>query len=68
MALKAIHVLPALLLHKPNKKSKSKDHSIVPERRLKLWEEESLIELLREVKVIQDRFKVINSTCEISVV
>ena len=69
MALKGIHVVPALLLHKPNKKSKSKDHSIAPERCLKLWQEESLIELLREVKAIQDRFKVINSrTCEISVI
>ena len=38
--LKAIHVIPALLLQKPSKNSKSKDHLVSLERDLKLWEEE----------------------------
>ena len=41
---------------------------MVLESRLKLLEEGSLIELLTEGQVIQDRLKVINSTCEISVI
>ena len=36
IALKAIHVMPALLLQKPSKNSKSKDHLVSLERRLKL--------------------------------
>ena len=36
IALKAIHVMPALLLQKPSKNSKSKDHLVSLERHLKL--------------------------------
>ena len=36
IALKAIHVMPALLLQKPNKNSKEKDHVAALERRLEL--------------------------------
>ena len=35
IALKAIHIMPALLLQKPSKNAKSKDHLISLERRLK---------------------------------
>ena len=38
-AWKAIHVMPALLLQKPIKSSKTKDHLKALERRLRLWEE-----------------------------
>ena len=36
IALKAVHVMPALLLQKPSKSSKSKDHHAALERRLML--------------------------------
>ena len=48
IALKAIHVMQALLLQKPNKISKGKDHIAVLERRLELWENGNIIELLNE--------------------
>ena len=38
IALKAIHVIPALLLQKPSRKSNTRDHLIALERRLKLWD------------------------------
>ena len=38
IALKTIHVMSALLLQKPSKNSKAKDHVVALERRLKLSE------------------------------
>ena len=55
MALKAIHVMPALLLQKPSKTSKAKDHLRALERRIRLWEEGNIIELVNESKAIQER-------------
>ena len=55
IALKAIHVTPALLLQKPNKNSKAKDHIAALERRLELWENGNIIELLNEGQSIQER-------------
>ena len=57
IALKAVHVIPALLLQKPSKTSKSKDHYAVLEWRLKLWEEGKIEELLYEGQTIQERLK-----------
>ena len=57
IALKAVHVMPALLLQKPSKSSKSKDHHADLERRLKLWEEGKIEELLYEGQTIQERLK-----------
>ena len=37
--MKAVHVMPALLLRKPSKTSKANHHLKVLERRLRLWEE-----------------------------
>ena len=37
--LKKIYVTSALLLQKPSRKSKARDHLVALERRLKLWEE-----------------------------
>ena len=48
IALKGIHVIPALLLQKPSKNSKSKDHLVSLERRLKLWEEGNISNLAHE--------------------
>ena len=58
IALKAIHVMPALLLQKPSKNSKSKDHLVSLERRLKLWEEGDIRNLLHEGETIQERMKI----------
>ena len=62
--LKAIHVMPALLLQKPSKASKAKDQLKALERRLRLWEEENIIELVNEGKTIQDKyfFEVVKSS------
>ena len=38
LAFKAIHIMPNLLLQKPSKTSKSKDHTSALERRIKLLE------------------------------
>ena len=57
IALKAVHVMPALLLQKPSKSSKSKDHHAALERRLNLWEEGKIEELLYEGQTIQERLK-----------
>ena len=48
IALKAVNVIPASLLQKPSKNSKSKDHSLSLERRLKLLEEGNISNLLQE--------------------
>ena len=62
IALKAVFVIPALLLQKPSKSSKSKDHHAALERRLKLWEEGKIEELLYEGHTIQERLKSPNSS------
>ena len=53
IALKAIMVMPSLLLQKPYQKSKSKDNLSALERRMELWEWGELMELLKEAKTIQ---------------
>ena len=68
IAMKAIHVMPALLLQKPSKKSKSKDHMLALERRLKLWDEGNLLELLAEGTTIQDRITSSNRKSDISAI
>ena len=44
-ALKAVMVLPALVLQKPFRESRSKDHSKCLERRLKQWEAGQFMDL-----------------------
>ena len=46
--------MPALLLQKPSKTSKTKDHLKALERRLRLWEEGNITELVNESIIIQD--------------
>ena len=65
IALKAIHVMPVLLLQKPSKTSKAKDHLKASERRLRLWEEGNITELVNENKTIQDRLPSTNSRMNI---
>ena len=45
IALKALHVMPALLLQKPSKDSKSKDHLKSLEKRFEILKEQNLNEL-----------------------
>ena len=53
VALKATIVLPHLVLQKPHRRSKPKDHASLLERRTKLWEQG---DLLKEGRAIQNRF------------
>ena len=48
-----IHIMPALLLQKPSKTSKSKDHVKDLERRLRLWREGEFLQLFRETETLQ---------------
>ena len=58
IALKAVHVMPALLIQKPRKSSKSKEHLEELTRRLSLWNEGRIDELLYEGQTMQDCLKV----------
>ena len=53
VAFKAMMVMPNLLLQKPSRNSKSRDHLEALERRLHLWKERELTELLIEGETIQ---------------
>ena len=55
IALKALHVMPALLLRKPSKNYQSKDSLKSLERRFEIWKEGNFNELYEEGKTIQDR-------------
>ena len=55
IALNAIYVTPALLLQKTSKNSKAKYHVAALERRLELWENGNITELLNEGQSIQER-------------
>ena len=55
VAMKAIHVMPALLLQKPAKNSKAKDHTDALNRRLELWHKGDLTRLLEEAETLQQR-------------
>ena len=52
IAFKAIMVMPNLLLQKPSKNSKAKDHLKALERRLESWISGDLLEL-KEAETIQ---------------
>ena len=58
IALKCAMIMPALLLQKPHKTSKAKDHILCLERRMRLWEDGDLDALLHEGCSIQDHFAV----------
>ena len=53
IALKVYMVLPSLLLQKPSRKSKAKQHSAKLSQRLTLWKEGQIDILLHEGKAIQ---------------
>ena len=56
VSLKATVVLPHVVLQKPYRSSKPKDHALSLERRMKLWEQGDLTELLKEGRAIRKRF------------
>ena len=57
IALKAVMIMPALLLQKPSFKSKSKHHGECLERRLILWESGDFDALVKECTAIQSRLQ-----------
>ena len=57
ISLKAIHIMPSILLQKPSKNSKSKDRVRALERRMILWHNGHLEELFNEAKAIQQQLQ-----------
>ena len=55
ISLKALMVMPSLLLQKPSKTSKAKDHLTALERRLVLWNNGDIEELVHEAETIQNQ-------------
>ena len=50
-------ILPALLLQKPSKTSKAKDHGNKLEIRFQLWKDGNILDLLREGRTIEERLR-----------
>ena len=65
-AMSAIHIMPALLLQKPSKSSKSKDHTIALERRIKLWKDGEFLQLYNEAYALQQRLPNITTKRDIT--
>ena len=57
IAMKVFMVLPTILLQKPSSKSKAKQHTEALERRLNQWRAGQIDSIMREVRMIQSRFK-----------
>ena len=62
IALKAAMLLPILVLQKPNKTSKAKDHIKLLERRLTQWSNGEFMDLMDECRSIQHRCKWVKSS------
>ena len=56
-ALKALHVMSALLVEKQSKDSKSRDHLKSLERRFEIWKEGNINGIYENGRAIQDRMK-----------
>ena len=54
-------IMPSLLLQNPSKDPKTKDHTKALERRLQLWTDGHLAELLKEGETIQSSLKQFNA-------
>ena len=61
IALRAATVLPILLLQKPHRTSNTKEHITCLEKRLKIWKEGNLNDLVLEGRAIQHRLPKSNS-------
>ena len=57
ITFKAIMIMPNLLLQKPLKNSKAKDHLKALERHLESWISDDLLELLKEAQTIQQSLR-----------
>ena len=55
ISLKVFMLLPGLLMQKPSKQSKAKEHNIKLNERLQLWTEGNIEALLKEGRIIQKR-------------
>ena len=55
VALLSLFIMPSILLQKPSKRSKSRDHAVCLERRLNLWSDGDFDQLIREFRAIQTR-------------
>ena len=53
ISLKALMIMPSLLLQKPSKTSKAKDHTDALKRRILLWKEGDIENLVLEAETIQ---------------
>ena len=62
ISLKSLMILPSLLLQKASPKSKSSENKEMLERRLKLWQNGQITDLLRESSTIQSRLPARRST------
>ena len=67
-AMYPLHLMPALLLQKPSKSSKSKDHVAALKRRLQRWKNGEILQLLREATALQSRLLKIGTMKNINVV
>ena len=61
IALKVYMILPSLLLQKPTRNSKAKDHTKKLEERLSTWKGGRIMDLVKEGRIIQER---IRSSCQ----
>ena len=62
VAIKAATILPPLLLQKPHARARVKDHILCLQRRLGLWREGNISELLREGNTIQQRLTMLRTS------
>ena len=54
---KAIMVMPSLILQKPSRNSKAKDHSEALRRTMILWQYDDLLQMFKEAETIQKELK-----------
>ena len=54
-------VLPSLVLQKPRKKSKTKDHGVGLKHRLTLWHDGNVLKILKEGATIQGTLTSVNT-------
>ena len=65
IAIKALMIMPSLLLQKCSKNSKAQDHTESLKRRLKLWKEGDFDDLIKEVRFVRSKLIYQNSSTSI---
>ena len=65
ISIKAIHIMPSLLLQKPSRDSNSQDHQKALERRLLLRHKGDICSLLNEAETLQRRLPMLNQRNDI---